>query len=131
MIRRFTILIHDHPTLHWDLLIEEGEGLLAWRLLEEPDTPRKIACEELPLHRRLYLDYEGPVSGNRGHVQQWTTGSCELKRESDGVLRLALESPRLTGELTLVRDSNGNWTAYPPGVEVDLSGSTGSDSVED
>ena len=64
--RRFTILEHDHPHLHWDLLLDAGDALRTWRLLSPPACLQWIAAEQLPDHRRLYLDYEGPVSGNRG-----------------------------------------------------------------
>ncbi len=71
---RFALLIHDHPRLHWDLLLEAGAACRTWRLLLPPDTPGEIPVERLPDHRRLYLDYEGPVSGGRGSVTQWDAG---------------------------------------------------------
>lgn len=77
---RFVILTHDHPFLHWDLLLEqEGVGALrAWRLLAEPLSAPTIDAEPLADHRALYLDYEGPVSGGRGHVVRWDTGDYEI-----------------------------------------------------
>lgn len=68
MNRRFAILKHDHPFLHWDFLLDAGETLKTWRLLSPPATGIWIAAELLPDHRRIYLDYEGEVSGNRGTV---------------------------------------------------------------
>ena len=29
---RFVILEHDHPSLHWDFILEVGEVLWTWRL---------------------------------------------------------------------------------------------------
>ena len=74
---RFAILTHDHPSLHWDFLLEQGESCLAWRLLKAPDTPGDIPAEAIADHRLMYLDYEGPVSGNRGTVTQWDAGTFE------------------------------------------------------
>ncbi|MEQ9411343.1 MAG: DNA polymerase ligase N-terminal domain-containing protein [Fuerstiella sp.] len=72
---RFVILEHDHPFLHWDLLLERGEVLAAWRLLR-PVVPRTwLPAERLPDHRRMYLDYEGPISRGRGHVTQVASGT--------------------------------------------------------
>jgi len=88
--RRFTILEHDHPHLHWDLLLDAGDALRTWRLLSPPACLQWIAAEQLPDHRRLYLDYEGPVSGNRGYVVQTHTG---LYRRSDWSDALVSESP--------------------------------------
>src|SRR5437868_1093145 len=39
---RFVVLEHDWPSLHWDFLLEAGEVLLAWRLLEEPATGQDV-----------------------------------------------------------------------------------------
>ncbi len=68
--REFVILRHDHPFLHWDFLIEDGDMLASWRLLEQPEPGRRIPAERLPPHRRHYLTWEGPVSGGRGHVER-------------------------------------------------------------
>ena len=71
---RFVILEHDHPFLHWDLLLEDGATLKSWRLLQ-PITPGVwIDAEPLPDHRAHYLDYEGPVSGGRGSVKRIADG---------------------------------------------------------
>lgn len=73
---RFVILKHDHPFLHWDLLMENDDqtALKAWRLLQKPERNKWIASELLPDHRMLYLDYEGPVSHDRGTVVQHSCG---------------------------------------------------------
>lgn len=90
---RFRILKHTHPFLHWDLLLEtEAERLPTWRLWQPPRlsaTPaeghseteavsftelQQIAAEELAPHRREYLDYVGPVSGDRGEVRDYEQG---------------------------------------------------------
>ena len=72
---RFVVLEHDHPVLHWDLMLEAGEVLRTWRLAQAPnDEASAIVAEPLLDHRRAYLDYEGPVSGNRGSVKRWDAG---------------------------------------------------------
>ena len=76
-VPRFVILEHDHPTLHWDFLLEDGEVLRAWRLLAEPGPGAAVAAEPNFDHRRLYLDYEGPVSGGRG-IKPWNAHSIHM-----------------------------------------------------
>ncbi|MEO2035664.1 MAG: hypothetical protein ABGZ35_26595 [Planctomycetaceae bacterium] len=76
--RQFVILEHDHPFLHWDFLVEEGEGLASWRLSEFPQKGHCVPATELPIHRTDYLTWEGPVSGNRGNVQRVYSGALEL-----------------------------------------------------
>lgn len=80
--RRFAILRHDHPFLHWDLLLEAGSLATTWRLLRPPLDRELIAAELLPDHRLLYLEYEGPVSGNRGYVRRVAGGQFRETRLS-------------------------------------------------
>ena len=76
--RQFVILEHDHPYLHWDLLIEDGDFLASWRLLDLPHVGMRARATPLPVHRREYLIREGPVSGNRGSVRRLHAGWLEL-----------------------------------------------------
>lgn len=76
--QRFCILLHDHPYWHWDFLLEQGEHALCWRLLRQPCCDEPIAAEQLPPHRLLYLDYEGPVSHDRGTVQRIASGTFQV-----------------------------------------------------
>lgn len=94
---RFAILTHDWPAFHWDFLLEppidgefdESPPLWTWRLLGEPDSAAEIACERLPDHRRRYLDYEGPVSGDRGTVKHWDSGTYEvISHEPNFIIRV-------------------------------------------
>lgn len=72
---RFVVLQHDWPQLHWDLMLENGASLRTWRLSEAPHPRHPIALVRLPPHRSIYLDYEGPVSGDRGTVRRVLAGT--------------------------------------------------------
>ena len=115
---RFALLIHDHPFVHWDLLVERGEVLRSWRLLESPDRWRdgvssaELSAEAIGDHRLLYLDYEGDVSRERGRVARWDHGQAEWLIEGESSVRLRLTGGRLIGELTLDRESSRSlWVA--------------------
>jgi hypothetical protein len=97
MNSRFVILTHDHPMLHWDLMLEEAESLRTWRLLSEPNSTNPIPAEALPAHRKHYLTYEGPVSGDRGTVTHWDSGTYVPLSASGEHLRVGLEGSRLRG----------------------------------
>jgi len=109
---RFAILTHDWPSLHWDFLLEqptptgkpdESLPLWTWRLLCEPDSALEITCERLPDHRRRYLDYEGQVSGDRGIVTRWDSGTYRLvSAEPNFVIELC--GQRLSG-LVVIEDT--------------------------
>jgi hypothetical protein len=95
LMPRFVILTHDHPSPHWDLMLEAGDRLRTWRLLEEPAPDTWVPAEPLPDHRLLYLDYEGPVSGDRGHVARWDCGVFEAVHDDDKGLCIVLHGARL------------------------------------
>ncbi|RLS73211.1 MAG: hypothetical protein DWI01_03100 [Planctomycetota bacterium] len=90
MPRRFVILEHDHPFLHWDLLLEEECSARTWRLLRKPCLGEPIAAEPLPDHRLMYLDYEGVVSGDRGSVKRFLAGTYQPMSDQTGVLAFSL-----------------------------------------
>jgi hypothetical protein len=102
---RFVVLTHDHPELHWDFMLEQGTSLRTWRLSAEPNSGGAISAEPLPDHRLEYLDYEGPLSGDRGEVTQWDRGEYELIEESQSKLSLQLHGEKLNGRTTLQSDS--------------------------
>lgn len=103
---RYVILEHDHPTLHWDLMIESGPVLRTWRLTRPPRPNDTIPVEASFDHRLVYLDYEGPISGGRGSVTRWDRGTCEIW-EAEGNLHLRLDGERLSGEARIVSHDAG------------------------
>jgi DNA polymerase Ligase (LigD) len=100
---RYVILQHDHPTLHWDFMLETGQALRTWRLASSPAAGQEISATSLGEHRLMYLDYEGPVSGNRGTVAQWDRGEFEALESDEPCIVVRLRGRRLHGTATLKR----------------------------
>jgi hypothetical protein len=107
---RFVILEHDHPHLHWDLMLEAGDILRTWRLSAPPRPGETVAAEPAFDHRLHYLDYEGPVSGGRGRVVRWDHGTYAGTKERDGRLVVRFEGERLRGTAVLERGAGGAWS---------------------
>lgn len=107
---RYVILDHDWPKRHWDFLLEEGDALRAWRLLGEPEPGKAIPAEPNFDHRLLYLDYEGPLSGDRGSVIRWDAGTFEWIEDEPDRVEVELSGGKLAGRFELVRTSLG-WIA--------------------
>ncbi|QDT53235.1 hypothetical protein Pan44_12510 [Caulifigura coniformis] len=106
----FVVLEHDHPVLHWDLMLDAGESLRTWRLSEPPLAGRTTTCESLPDHRRAYLDYEGPVSGGRGTVSRVMRGDFAIEDDTPDHLTARLRFD--DGELSMtLRPATGVGTA--------------------
>ena len=112
MSYRFVILRHDHPYLHWDLLLEEDTSCRCWRLLREPCSGEPIAAERLPPHRLQYLDYEGPVTGNRGNVRRIVSGSYFVGESAEEELHIGLTHNTVfsSGRLRILNDDRQFWT---------------------
>jgi len=107
---RFVILEHDHPQVHWDLMLETGDVLRTWRLADAPfTTAEPILATTIGDHRRSYLDYEGPVSGNRGYVVRWDGGTYEALALSDSDVHIRLQGARLCGTAHLTRTCGDDW----------------------
>ena len=108
---RFVILEHDHPFLHWDLMLEAGDVLETWRLAQAPELGTGIEATALGAHRRMYLDYEGPVSGARGSVKRWDAGEFSEDVESTETTRhLTLKGGRICGAVRLVQMDGAKWS---------------------
>src|SRR5580765_1966878 len=70
MSLRYVILHHTGvPTPHYDLMFETDPGspLATWRSPTWPITDPTL-LERLADHRRDYLEYQGPLTNNRGEV---------------------------------------------------------------
>jgi hypothetical protein len=126
---RFVLLYHICPPgyerpSHWDLMLEVGDTLHTWALRKLPcdwrAAQRKTvaidpACppvadnfvvdaEQLGHHRLAYLEYEGPVSGNRGRVHRVDSGTFIGGPKSPKEWRLQLNGQDLRGDIALQSD---------------------------
>lgn len=108
---RFALLTHDFPIPHWDFLLEGSESCRTWRLLDEPGPGRTVRAEAIADHRRHYLTYEGPVSGDRGTVARWDAGTFEwIVNEGDRV-EVELTGDRLHGRCVITSRENAPYDA--------------------
>ncbi|HEV8059642.1 MAG TPA: DNA polymerase ligase N-terminal domain-containing protein [Gemmataceae bacterium] len=98
---RFVILEHDWPLLHWDLMLEAGAVLRTWRLAEPLTADVEIAVTAIGNHRLHYLDYEGPVSGNRGSVVRRDSGTFDWQSDDGEVVAVRLAGARCRGLLEI------------------------------
>jgi hypothetical protein len=94
LMLRYVVLHHTGiESPHYDLMLElsAGSDLTTWRVPNWP--PRQDdAFTPLPDHRRDYLEYEGPISGNRGDVKRVAAGSFRITHQTANELAITLES---------------------------------------
>ncbi len=102
---RFVILEHDYPEQHWDLMLEQGNHLCAWKLKENPDRIYIKASKPISTivskashdYKHIYLDYEGPLTNDRGFVTQFDQGTFEWLEQSDEQITISLQGKKLSG----------------------------------
>lgn len=123
---RYVILRHQMPkshtrTLHWDLMLEHDQVLLTWSLDSEPALPCRIQATALPEHRLAYLDYEGPISEDRGEVTRWDTGKLLELHCGDNRVTFQIAGLRLQASGILIPDShNQRWWLELTDARVDI-----------
>lgn len=104
---RYVILHHQQSSsqedlTHWDLMLESAGILRTWKISHAPLPTQQFVATALADHRIDYLDYEGPVSKNRGHVRQWDHGTFEGSVPTDrSPFSVQLEGKTLQGTLSL------------------------------
>ena len=104
MASRLVILHHVLPDgEHWDLMMECGDVLMTWQLLREPAGPASLPlpARRIGDHRKAYLTYEGPISGNRGFVRRIDGGTFEFVERSDTRVVVDINARRLSGRFSL------------------------------
>jgi len=113
MPARFVILHHTGcGGEHWDFMIERDGVLLTWQLLAQPTDPGAlpIVAKRIGDHRLAYLDYEGPVSGDRGQVRRVDAGTAEFEDFTASYCAVILRGERISGRFALAAAGDGAWT---------------------
>ncbi len=120
---RFVLLRHECPARfskpsHWDFMLESDGRLMTWELRELPAAWQVAlqleSADALPLtpatrladHRLEYLDYEGPIAGDRGSVSCVDRGTYQVQQESPTQLMVELEGLILSGSVSLTQQEN-------------------------
>jgi hypothetical protein len=92
-------------------MLEAAGVLQTWRLPTVPVAGALLMATRISDHRLVYLDYEGPVSGNRGRVMHWDAGEFEWLQQSESVLVVRLRGTRFEGLLRLDHQGDTSWMA--------------------
>lgn len=102
-------------------MIESGDALATWRLESPPPVgAQPVRATQIGEHRKAYLSYEGPVSGDRGHVTRIDEGRVYVHRKTADEWAVSFEGRLLRGDYRLVRmpsqpSSSWSLTSSQPG----------------
>ncbi|MFQ5411427.1 MAG: DNA polymerase ligase N-terminal domain-containing protein [Phycisphaerae bacterium] len=111
---RFVVLHHLEATGdHYDLMIENGDRLATWKMIHPPERmdTKSPDTRRIQDHRPVYLDYEGPISGDRGQVTRHDSGGCVVHERGEARWVLTFDGRRLKGGCILecVDQSEARW----------------------
>jgi hypothetical protein len=122
---RFTISHHtgSKDGDHYDLMLEHGDSLRTWRLANTAFQAFQIA-RQIKDHRKSYLEYEGDVSGDRGRVKIWDSGTYAIDEWRDDRIQVALVGRSLKTRLLLTlapkhpEDNDPRWNVGDATQEI-------------
>jgi len=122
---RWALLRHDLPdgSHHFDWLIERpiwGEHrLLAWRLESPAPVNRTIPsfrARRIPLHRAVYLTFEGPIGRSRGSVTRIADGAGRVAANTPGGSEIEIRTTNATERFVGVRDGRSELFTFTRGA---------------
>lgn len=104
----FVVLRHsDQGGDHFDLMIDQGSHLATWKFQQAPETVDTVlVCRRIFDHRRFFLDYEGPLSGDKGSVSQHDRGHCRILGCADDEWNVSFLGKHLVGRFDLVKEAD-------------------------
>ncbi len=98
---RFVVLEHSWDGIHYDFMLEREGVLKTWAIDAWPTPGLDLPARRLPDHRIAYLDYEGPVSGDRGNVLRLSFGFYETVAWERDRVSVRLEGDQLVGAVEI------------------------------
>ena len=107
--KQFVIAEHTTPNgVHWDLMLEMGDVLRAWRLNTPPHEikERPIHAERIFDHSPRFLTYEGPVQNGTGQVAIADKGTYSLNEQTDNSFLIDVQGEILAGCFSLSKTQN-------------------------
>ncbi|MEM7457284.1 MAG: hypothetical protein AAF456_23275 [Planctomycetota bacterium] len=102
--QEFVLLFHRMPEEddrqdHFDLMVQlpgQPDSLATWAVAVtvdlKSDSDFQVSAIRLDDHRAEYLEYEGPISKDRGSVTRVESGRASWDSVVDGSFQLRLES---------------------------------------
>lgn len=120
---RYVVLAHHTTPFHYDLMLEHGEVLATWSF-DEPPGQDVQACRLIQDHRKIYLEYEGEISGGRGRVERWDAGTYDGEIAEEAA-RATFSGGKLAGTWRLEKvDETDGWVmrSEPPSPSSGIEG---------
>jgi hypothetical protein len=109
-VGRFVVQHHvlGDDDSHFDWMFDIGGTLATWRApIPLLDLRASIRLKRIGDHRIAYLEYEGPVSGDRGHVAIRQRGTFAVLNCRDTSWFIAIRDQRIPFVVKIVNTDEG------------------------
>ena len=92
-------------------MLEHHRALLTWQLPSPDLCTLPLQARRIANHRLAYLEYEGPLTGDRGAVTRVEAGRVTIRDLNDTLCAFDLSGGRFEGafRLELADASEGHW----------------------
>ena len=102
---KFVLQHHTNGTDHFDLMIESEKSMLTWQIstndMKYLLKGKQISAARIKDHRKEYITYEGPISGNRGEVKILDSGLCYILTMNKDITEVRFYGKLINGILFL------------------------------
>ena len=107
-------VVQEHTTVegvHWDLMLEQDDVLVTFRLEAEPAQVllHEVRAVKIFDHPPRFLTYEGPVQKGTGKVRIVDSGLYSSRDRRDDLWTLTMNGAVLKGEFALARIEGDTW----------------------
>jgi bifunctional non-homologous end joining protein LigD len=111
---RFVIQKHDATNLHFDLRLENDDGVLqSWALPKHkmPEGKEKLLAVETEPHPVEYAKFKGDIEEGygEGHVDIWASGKYEPIEVKKDKIQFKINSGKAEGTFVLFRTDGKKW----------------------
>ena len=90
-------------------MLETHAALATWSLQADPLAAMPLQAVQIHDHRKAYLDYSGPVSGDRGRVDPQDSGTLTVISREENLWTFELGGTVLSGRFELRRVAGDRW----------------------
>jgi bifunctional non-homologous end joining protein LigD len=94
--------------VHYDLMLEQEDVLKTWRL-NSVNFSQQLVIRESFDHRKIYLDFEGVLSKNRGKIEIWDKGEYKTKAKTQKEWVVEFKGSKINGKFMLKRLKEREW----------------------
>jgi bifunctional non-homologous end joining protein LigD len=98
---RFTISQHTiGNSPHYDFMLEDIEKLKVWKVNSIDFSQSRSAVASFD-HRKIYLDFEGELTNNRGRIKIWDSGLYKVVSWQENEKIVDLQGKKILGVVKL------------------------------